>query len=61
MRTTTVVIGAGPTGLSAAYHLGASSLLVEIRGSLQGDEARGKLLEHVEDGASQPTRLQRVG
>lgn len=24
-----VVIGAGPTGLSAAYHLGSNSLLVE--------------------------------
>ena len=25
----TVVVGAGPTGLSAAYHLGADSLLLE--------------------------------
>ncbi|HVF07522.1 MAG TPA: NAD(P)-binding protein, partial [Actinomycetota bacterium] len=28
-QATVVVIGAGPTGLSAAYHLGAGSLLLE--------------------------------
>ena len=32
----TVVIGAGPTGLSAAYHLGGASLLLEAEGRLGG-------------------------
>jgi UDP-galactopyranose mutase len=32
----TVVIGAGPTGLSAAYHLGRNSLLLEAGGTVGG-------------------------
>jgi UDP-galactopyranose mutase len=32
----TIVIGAGPTGLSAAYHLGAGSLLLEKNSSVGG-------------------------
>jgi UDP-galactopyranose mutase len=32
----TVVIGAGPTGLSAAYHLGENSLLLEQNGTVGG-------------------------
>jgi UDP-galactopyranose mutase len=32
----TVVIGAGPTGLSAAYHLGKDSLLLERNGNVGG-------------------------
>jgi UDP-galactopyranose mutase len=31
-----IVIGAGPTGLSAAYHLGADSLLLEQNGTVGG-------------------------
>jgi len=31
-----IVLGAGPTGLSAAYHLGASSLLLERAGTVGG-------------------------
>jgi protoporphyrinogen oxidase/glycosyltransferase involved in cell wall biosynthesis len=33
---TTVIIGAGPTGLSAAYHLGAGSLLLEQNSTIGG-------------------------
>ncbi|GAB4199049.1 MAG: hypothetical protein OHK0022_18970 [Roseiflexaceae bacterium] len=37
METTpTVVIGAGPTGLSAAYHLGADALLIEQENRIGG-------------------------
>ena len=36
LRRRTVVIGAGPTGLSAAYHLGEKSLLIEQRDSVGG-------------------------
>ncbi|MGN6391923.1 MAG: NAD(P)-binding protein [Gemmatimonadales bacterium] len=35
-RVETLVVGAGPTGLSAAYHLGADSLLVEQQGTIGG-------------------------
>jgi hypothetical protein len=35
-RSSAVIIGAGPTGLSAAYHLGASSVLLEQRGKVGG-------------------------
>jgi UDP-galactopyranose mutase len=36
LRRRTVVIGAGPTGLSAAYHLGEQSLLLEQNDSVGG-------------------------
>ncbi len=36
LRKQTVVIGAGPTGLSAAYHLGEQSLLLEQNDSIGG-------------------------
>src|SRR5688500_12308381 len=32
----TIVIGAGPTGLSAAYHLGEDALLIEREGRVGG-------------------------
>lgn len=35
-RERTVVVGAGPTGLSAAYHLGASSVLLERNATVGG-------------------------
>jgi protoporphyrinogen oxidase/glycosyltransferase involved in cell wall biosynthesis len=35
-KTGTVIIGAGPTGLSAAYHLGADTVLLERLGSVGG-------------------------
>jgi UDP-galactopyranose mutase len=35
-RRPVVVVGAGPTGLSAAYHLGADALLLEQNGSVGG-------------------------
>src|SRR3954454_15352646 len=34
--STAVVIGAGPTGLSAAYHLGSDALLLEQNGTVGG-------------------------
>ncbi len=34
--TGTVIIGAGPTGLSAAYHLGADAVLLERNGTIGG-------------------------
>jgi len=36
MRTPALILGAGPTGLSAAYHLGGSSVLVERDTSVGG-------------------------
>ena len=36
VRDPTIVIGAGPTGLSAAYHLGAGSLLLEQNPTVGG-------------------------
>ncbi len=45
MQTTpTVVIGAGPTGLSAAYHLGANAMLIERNAHVGG------LCRSIEDG-----------
>jgi protoporphyrinogen oxidase/glycosyltransferase involved in cell wall biosynthesis len=35
-KTGTVIIGAGPTGLSAAYHLGADTVLLEKNGTVGG-------------------------
>jgi protoporphyrinogen oxidase/glycosyltransferase involved in cell wall biosynthesis len=35
-KTGTVIIGAGPTGLSAAYHLGADTVLLERLGAVGG-------------------------
>ena len=35
-RASTVVVGAGPTGLSAAYHLGEDSILLEQYGAVGG-------------------------
>lgn len=36
LRTKTVIVGAGPTGLSAAYHLGKDSLLIEQNSCVGG-------------------------
>jgi UDP-galactopyranose mutase len=36
MKPSTIVIGAGPTGLSAAYHLGQDALLIEQYSSVGG-------------------------
>lgn len=45
-----IVLGAGPTGLSAAYHLGSAALLLEQHGSVGGlcrsIEAQGFTFDH---------------
>jgi len=50
MRTPALVLGAGPTGLSAAYHLGRASVLVErelhVGGHCRSIEADGFTFDH---------------